>query len=139
MSITLYSSVIIVVDVKMAVHTHLWTWCNLIALLIFSILIYYGYVVLSQFIGTEVEYTSLTLMKYPNYWLIIVLVSLVVWAVDQATNSYHKFKDLSLKSAIRKYHIHFLNLLNKYDIIDPKKLKDIVIDMNKNGQQFQLG
>lgn len=139
MSITLYSAVIIVVDVKLAVHTHLWTLANAIALFVFSILLYYGYVVISEYLGTQVADTPLTLMRSPNYWLVIILVSIIVWSIDQALNSYHKFKDLSFKSAMRKFHINFIKLLYKKKEITSEHLKKIIVLVKWQGESFLIG
>lgn len=78
-SLTVYSSIIFIADLKVAIHTKYWTWFNVIALTLCSIFVYFIYVIISNFItGTMMEYTPFVLLKTGNFWLCQFLILAVI-------------------------------------------------------------
>ena len=67
-SITIYTAIVIIVDLKLAIHTKYWTSFNVIALVIFSLIIYIAYLIISNFIAGKVFSTPLA-----HFYLVIIL------------------------------------------------------------------
>ena len=72
-SITIYTAVVIVVDLKLAIFTKYWTSFNVIALVVFSLVIYIAYMIISHFIAGKVISTPLALLTFAHFYLVIIL------------------------------------------------------------------
>ena len=70
-SITIYTAIVIIVDLKLAIHTKYWTSFNVIALVIFSLIIYIAYLIISNFIAGKVFSTPLALLTFTHFYLVI--------------------------------------------------------------------
>jgi len=82
-SITLYTSVIVVVDLKLAVQTRYWTILSAIALIGTSLLLYTGYVwAADMFPMFLLSGTTLQLFTSWNFYLIVSLNAGVVFVFD---------------------------------------------------------
>ena len=71
------------VDIKLAFHTKTWTWMNWIAILLFSLLIYIGFVLLGDNLAFFNSYqtASIVLTSY-TFYLIVLLISVTVMLFD---------------------------------------------------------
>lgn len=59
-SITAYTAVIFIVDIKISIYTKFWTWINVFVLMICSIGIYIAYFFISNYFpGTYSQYTPI--------------------------------------------------------------------------------
>ena len=60
-----------IADLSIAVRTKLWNWFNFISITLLSIVIYIIYMLVSHYwTGTLMEYTPLTMLTTPQYWLL---------------------------------------------------------------------
>jgi phospholipid-transporting ATPase len=67
----------------LSLYTKYWTWINLITLVVFSVAVYFAYVLLSHiFVGTFNEYTPLTMLKSPHFYLVVFFLSSCVLIGD---------------------------------------------------------
>lgn len=68
-------------------YTKFWTWINLIALILLSIIIYLLYFIISHYLeGTYSESTPLYLLGTPSFYLIILVVNAMIFIFDLAIN-----------------------------------------------------
>ncbi|CAK84558.1 unnamed protein product (macronuclear) [Paramecium tetraurelia] len=82
-SLTVYSSIILIADLKIAIHTKYWTWFNFICITFLSVLLYIIYVIISQFWpGTLMEYTPFTMVGTPHFWLSIILIGGIIGGME---------------------------------------------------------
>ncbi|CAD8196188.1 unnamed protein product [Paramecium octaurelia] len=82
-SLTVYSCIILIADLKIAIHTKFWTWFNFISITFLSILLYIIYVIISNFWpGTMMEYTPFTMVGTPHFWLSIILIGAIIGGLE---------------------------------------------------------
>ncbi|CAD8102056.1 unnamed protein product [Paramecium sonneborni] len=82
-SLTVYSSIILIADLKIAIHTKYWTWFNFVCITFLSILLYIIYVIISQFWpGTLMEYTPFTMVGTPHFWLSMILIGGIIGGLE---------------------------------------------------------
>ncbi|CAD8207799.1 unnamed protein product [Paramecium pentaurelia] len=82
-SLTVYSCIILIADLKIAIHTKFWTWFNFISITFLSILLYILYVIISHFWpGTLMEYTPFTMVGTPHFWLSLLLIGAIIGGLE---------------------------------------------------------
>jgi len=82
-SIYLYSCLIMVVDVKLAVYTQSWTLLFIIAFLLTSFVFYFAYIFISSEISSlEVYETSFVLYQSPTFYYLMFLTVGIVFLID---------------------------------------------------------
>jgi phospholipid-transporting ATPase len=97
-----------IVDIKISLFTKFWTWLNFISLIIFSILLYFIYMLFSQeLIGTLALYTPFTLLKVAHFWLLIVILCGAVFLYDLVQGRIIREDFLSETDQLRVFVKHF--------------------------------
>ena len=71
------------VDIKLAFHTKTWTWMNWLAILLFSLFIYIGFVLLGDNLAFFNSYqTASIVFSSFTFYLIVLLISVTVMLYD---------------------------------------------------------
>lgn len=93
LSITAYTAIIFIVDIKIALYTKFWTWINIITLALFSIGIYVAYFFISNYFpGTYSEFTPIYLIRSPQFYLVIAFLNAAIFIFDLIVNAVlHEF------------------------------------------------
>lgn len=82
-SISIYSSIVLVVNVKIAMNTKYWTMMMFLSIMITSISIYFLYVFVANLIEEfNVYLTAEAVFTMPNYYLIIIFNVTMVISFD---------------------------------------------------------
>jgi magnesium-transporting ATPase (P-type) len=90
-SILNYTTIVLVVDLKLGMHTKTWTWMNWFSLLVLSLTIYFAY----TFVGDVLTFfnsnrTVAIMYTSPHYWLLQGLFVVGAFLYDQCALIYEK-------------------------------------------------
>lgn len=73
---------------KISLYTKFWTILNFTTVFLFSVGIYVAYFFISNFFkGTYSEFTPIYLIKSPNFYLIIAMLTAIVYIFDLVINA----------------------------------------------------
>lgn len=149
-SITYFTTIILLVDFKLAIKTTHWIFLNWVALIPFSILLYFAYFFISNYISTNWSYlTPMTLIGIVQFYAAVLLGLLGLFAVDFLVYVVPIFlfdsKVLALVKYSREQRNHYdkmnekdrsLELNNKFiekeEDMDEKIVGDIEISLQKH-------
>ena len=82
-SLTQFSSIVLIVNYRLIVSSRYFTWINILVLLITSYCSYIGYFIFSaHFNYSQSEATMQELVKFPQFYLSIFLVSSICFLAD---------------------------------------------------------
>eukprot|EP00828_Plagiopyla_frontata_P016398 TRINITY_DN2157_c0_g3_i2.p1 TRINITY_DN2157_c0_g3~~TRINITY_DN2157_c0_g3_i2.p1 ORF type:complete len:317 (+),score=33.80 TRINITY_DN2157_c0_g3_i2:620-1570(+) len=105
--ITLFTSTIIIVDLKIALHTKYWWWFNWVCILPCSFGIFLFYLIISNYLTSlgNVQQIPIQLLQTLQYYASVLLCTLLVFAINLTQNF--------LMSHISKDLIYYLTLYAK--------------------------
>ncbi|CAD8136462.1 unnamed protein product [Paramecium pentaurelia] len=134
LSITTYTAIIFIVDIKIALYTKFWTCVNVITLVLFSVGIYIAYFFISNFFrGTYSEFTPFYLIQSPNFYLIIALLNSIVFIFDLVINAIiHEFYSNETDKII-KWRREFKELAREGNVL--QKIEMMQQGKRENGQR----
>ncbi|CAD8148969.1 unnamed protein product [Paramecium pentaurelia] len=134
LSITAYTAIIFIVDIKIAIYTKFWTFINIITLLLFSIGIYIAYFFISHYFkGTYSEFTPIYLIQSPNFYLIIALLNAIIFIFDLVINAIiHEFYSTETDKII-KWRREFKQLAREGNVL--QKIEMLQQGKRENGQR----
>jgi magnesium-transporting ATPase (P-type) len=90
-SILNYTTIVLVVDLKLGMHTKTWTWMNWFSLLFLSLAIYFGYTFVGDILSFfNSNYTVSVMYSSPHYWLLQGLFVVGAFLYDQCALIYEK-------------------------------------------------
>lgn len=82
-SITIYTAIVLIVDIKLAIHTKYWTSFNVIALTLLSFIIYICYMIISNFLkGLNTISTPVALLTFVQFYMSIILAVGCIFMFD---------------------------------------------------------
>ena len=125
-SITTYTCIILIVDLKLALHTKTWTWINWVAILIFSVGIY----VLFVFVGDSLpnmfkSYSTLkSLVSSPIFYFLVAFFAVLVIYLDYISLIYEKEFSTPMR-------ILFNSVMRRQQDNDPKIFESLVNNQKK--------
>ncbi|CAK55960.1 unnamed protein product (macronuclear) [Paramecium tetraurelia] len=134
LSITAYTAIIFIVDIKIALYTKFWTCVNVITLLLFSVGIYIAYFFVSNYFrGTYSEFTPIYLIQSPTFYLIIALLNCIVFIFDLVINAVlHEFYSTETDKII-KWRREFKEIAREGNVL--QKIEMMQQGKRENGQR----
>ncbi|CAD8048326.1 unnamed protein product [Paramecium sonneborni] len=134
LSITTYTAIIFIVDIKIAIYTKFWTCINIVTLLFLSIGIYIAYFFISNFFrGTYSEFTPIYLIQSPNFYLIVTLLNSVVFIFDLVINAIlHEFYSTDTDKIIQ-WRKEFKEIAREGNVL--QKIEMLQQGKRENGQR----
>lgn len=89
LSVTSFTAVYFIVTLKLMNFIRFYTYIHLIALLVLSFLVYYGYMWISNYVEYSHTYaTIVTVHKSPLFYLTVLLCIGMTFVVDMFINAY---------------------------------------------------
>jgi len=118
-SITIYTIVIFLANVKLALHTRFWTTLNWSALILTSVGLYFAFVCGSQFMESSYAYmVPLGMMTTSYFWLTVFLITGAIFAFDMCVFMILKLNDDKLDQVLKI----FMKKVPKYQDKTPEGL-----------------
>ena len=148
-SITVYTAIILIVDIKLALHTKTWTWLNWVGILVFSVGIYVGFVFLGDKLPAFKSYNTVDSIKNsPLFYMLLAFFTILVVYIDYisliAEKEFSTPMRIFFNSIIRREQDHdpkmFENLVNsqvKGDLRRPLLKRNNTMDDNSAPQRQQ--
>ena len=106
LSILNYTTVILVVDLKLGLYTRTWTFLNWLSLVLFSLLLYLGFTFVGDVLSFfNSNYTVMTMYKSWHFYLLQLLLVITAYLYDQCCLIWEKETDTPLSilyNSIRK-------------------------------------
>ena len=90
-SILVYTSIVLVVDLKLGMYTKTWTWMNWTSIILLSVVIYVGFTFVGEFLSFfNSNHTVFLLYTTPHFWLLQGLFLCTSYLYDQCVLIYEK-------------------------------------------------
>lgn len=114
-SILNYTAVVLVVDLKLGMHTKTWTWLNWISIIVLSVLIYLSFTFVGEYLPFfNSNHTVLTLYKTWHFYLLQLLLLITAYLFDQVVLIWEKETKTPLSILYRSIRLRHKDAAKEY-------------------------
>lgn len=114
-SILNYTAVVLVVDLKLGMHTKTWTWLNWISIIVLSVLIYLSFTFVGEYLPFfNSNHTVMTLYKTWHFFLLQLLLLITAYLYDQVVLIWEKETKTPLSILYRSIRLRHKDAAKEY-------------------------